>query len=960
MNDFIQRFRAIAKTYPLQDAISVDNEWQMTYSALELRVVELSQTLLRYGIGPGHLVAIYMAKSPDYLISLLAIWMTGAAFVPIDPTLPDARRQFFLKESKPNLIISQHFKIELRHIDKQYDTHLAYILFTSGSTGQPKGVMITHLGIMNFIDQQIKLFQINSSSRALFYLSTQFDASISVIGTALLSGATLCIVASNTLAEALNLPFILKKNQITHLDIPPSLLTILDREAMPSTLKTIIIGGETCPENIVREWANKFRLINIYGPTEATVCTSMMQCNAQFVSASIGSPIANIDYHIMKKNFQPTSIGELYIAGEGLALGYLNNAALTQTKFITVNNKRYYKTGDRVKRDETSHYIYLGRMDRQVKICGQLVEPEEIEAALSQHPSVNNVAVIYKESEHRKQLLALVEAKNVTANILVYFLASRLPSWMIPNQIIIVDCIPKNTNGKTDYTLLQTMNVELKTQGDTQANNPIAQKLQHLWKEVLELPFLPSIYDDLFHTLGATSLDVIKFIVCSELQGLYFSTELINQLSTIDDLSAWIQFSNSPSTEFMPTAILKKECIRLLSNILAVSEAHGETERGTEGCHSLTPGPITQSSHILITGVTGFLGIHILDELLLKTDHPITCLVRAKNNDIALEKIKNIAIKYNLKVYDFIDRIHIILGDIALPQLGMTDKHWNHLVKTIGHIYHCAAEVNMSKSFAELKKTNLEGTKEIALFSLHTTKKRLYYISTLSVFVATDQNTGICSESSNLEDTQRVYGGYAQTKWAAEYFLQHSALDVTIFRLGLITGHSITGQSSAHDFLALFVNGLRSIGNIPKGAWDNVHFDATPVDFAARAIVYLSFHAPQNTFHIVNKHGFSLQMIINAMKKLGVHLGVTSCTDWLMETTPTTSMAASYMALCRLLSPQHDVFERFRSMDLFQATNIEFEQKNTLHHLANTGIFCPEADEILLNKYIARILYAQR
>ncbi len=262
----------------------------------------------------------------------------------------------------------------------------------------------------------------------------------------------------------------------------------------------------------------------------------------------------------------------------------------------------------------------------------------------------------------------------------------------------------------------------------------------------------------------------------------------------------------------------------------------------------------------------------------------------------------------------------------------------------------------MTKSFAELKKTNLQGTKEIATLALSITKKRIYYISTLSVFVATDKNTGVCMENNNLEKTQRVYGGYAQSKWAAEYFLQHRALDVTLFRLGLITGHSNSGQSSDHDYLSLFIKGLEAIGRLPDGPWDNIHLDATPVDFAAQAIVYLSLHAPSTCFHIVNTKGFSLQMIVKAMKKQGVTLDVDKGSDWLMKSTSNASMASSYMALCRLLPPQHQVFERFRTMDLFQATDMTFEQKNTLKHLENTGICCPPADEFLLDKYIERMI----
>ena len=220
-------------------------------------------------------------------------------------------------------------------------------------------------------------------------------------------------------------------------------------------------------------------------------------------------------------------------------------------------------------------------------------------------------------------------------------------------------------------------------------------------------------------------------------------------------------------------------------------------------------------------------------------------------------------------------------------------------------------------------------------------------MSSLSVFVATNQNTGICQENDRLENTKYVYGGYAQTKWAAEYFLQNSGLDVSIFRLGLITGDSDSGQASDNDYLTLFVKGLESAGTLPDGPWDTIYLDATPVNFAAKAVVFLSLHAPANCFHIVNIKGFSLQMIVNAMKKKDIVL----TTDWRTKNASTTSIATSFMALCRLFS-EHQLFERFRSMDLFQATDIVFDQTNTHRYLENTDISCPPADDALLNKYM--------
>jgi amino acid adenylation domain-containing protein/thioester reductase-like protein len=959
MRDFILQFLKTTDTYPNHAALCLNNQVSFSYAELADKASSVANLFRSYGLGPGNLIAIKIEKSPEYVVALLAAWMCGAAFVPIDPSLPPSRQQFILEQANPHLIVYYDFNTPLSNSlpkgredysgtnlkltpmylhgdDKHlYPQDLAYIVFTSGSTGQPKGVMVSHKGLMNVLEQQIRLFQIAAGDRALFYLSTQFDASISDIGTVLLSGATLCIESGERLALAVNLPKILEEQQITHIDMPPALLHILDINSIPKSLKTIIIGGEVCSGDLARAWSKKIRLINVYGPTEATICTSMIQCTESFINASIGLPIDNIDYALYDDQLQSTQTGELYIAGQGVALGYLNNDELTQRKFITLDNKRYYRTGDLVRKNETGQYIYLGRIDRQFKLHGQLIEPEEIEAVLRQHVLVRAAAAFDKMDGTRKQLIAAVEASGLTGNMLRYFLQSRLPSWMIPDQVLVLDELPRTINDKIDYNLLRQFPVyQLHHAQHTEHHTQVTKKLQSIWQEALELPNEPLIHDDLFDVLGANSLDLIKIIVYSERYGIYCSAELLRSLRTIDELSRWPLLNNSEHADFVSTDVLKKEALGYL------------IDSGV---------PKAESKYVFITGATGFVGIHILGELFLKTNAPIFCLVRAQDKEQALAKIKNTAKKYQIHIDSFIDRLHPVVGDLSLPQLGLNQNEWNVLAQDIGVIYHCAAEVNMVKSFAELKDINLNGTKEIARLSLQNTRKKLYYLSTLSVFVATDNNSGICKEDDNLECTQRVYGGYAQSKWAAEYFLLNSSLDLCIFRLGLITGHSESGLSSEHDYLSLFVLGLKELQAVPADNWDKLILDVTPVDYAAKAIVHLSINAVASCFHIANPHkqGFSLQMIVEAMQHHGITLTTTDKSTIPTPSDPQSPVFAAFMALCRL-DPER--FDRYRTMDLFQATGVEFDQSNTLKGLCHSGITCPKANEYLLNHYICKML----
>jgi amino acid adenylation domain-containing protein/thioester reductase-like protein len=952
MNEFTREFLSIVERYPLKCAVAYSC-LSMTYRSLEEKVLLLASRLSASGVRSGHLVAIHIKKSPDYLIALLAIWRLKAAFVPFDPMLPMARQQAILEKANPNFLVHPQFEIEIRHQTVQYTDSLAYIIFTSGSTGSPKGVMVTHEGIVPFLKCQIHLFEMNCNSRALFYVSTNFDASISDIGTAFLSGAALCIMEEDRLSTAIQLPALLEKYQITHMDIPPFLLSLIDIEQIPSCVKTIIIGGEVCAADVVRQWAKKFRLIQVYGPTEATVCTSMIRCSDNWKEPLMGAPIDGMDYAIFQADallsHEFGSEGELYISGPGLALGYVHDPVLTHKKFMTHHHKRYYRTGDWVRRTNEGDYIYLGRIDRQLKIRGQLVAPEEIEAAMNRHPSVRCAAVISSGSSPRKQLVAIVEASSINANVLTCFLKGILPAWMIPPKIVFVHKIPKNENGKIDYLQLNAMDLSSRVEPVCEAEDSIPRRLQLIWKRVLELPTRPSIDDDLVENLCADSLDVLRLIVCSEKEGLYFSAEILYELRTITNLTLWLQSSASAIPfDAMPASLLKRDCLTEGSEPRPSGSGNPlANARGSDSVGDL----MTEDKKILLTGATGTLGIHVLYELMLQTTRPVICLVRLQHKVDALEKIKKIAMRYGIEMSPFMGRIQVMTGDISHPKLGTTTENWNDLCHTITDIYHCAAEVNMLKSYETLKPTNVNGTKEIALLASSVIKKRIFYASTLSVFVATDQNLGVCKENDTLEQTQTIYGGYAQSKWVAEYYLQHALNDATIFRLGLITGESRQGKSSEHDYLLMFIKGLQEMGCVPMGAWERLQLDATPVDYAAKALVYLSLHGQSRCYHLANTKGFSLEMIIAVMKQQGMMLEVTDASSWLRVAHKNANTAAAHRAICRLFE-QDDAFNRHRSMDLFQATDVTFDQENTKQGLLNSGIVCPMANEALLAQYM--------
>ena len=272
---FPARFLNISESCPDNIAVETNGEDFVTYADLKNRAFSIATYLKEHGVQNGNLVALSIEKSSDYIAALLGCWFAGAAFMPLDPCMPPERRNFILEDAKPHFILNKEDIPSVKPAPfspVSYDSDmLAYVIYTSGSTGQPKGVMVPHRGILNCLETQIKEFAVKPESRSLFYLSVNFDASLSDIGTALLSGATLVIESGSALENAEKLAEIIRDRTITHMDIPPSLLRLLKTEDMPDSLETVIIGGEACPIETVRQWAEHVRLVNVYGPTEATI-----------------------------------------------------------------------------------------------------------------------------------------------------------------------------------------------------------------------------------------------------------------------------------------------------------------------------------------------------------------------------------------------------------------------------------------------------------------------------------------------------------------------------------------------------------------------------------------------------------------------------------------------------------------------------------------------------------------
>ncbi|MDR6675809.1 non-ribosomal peptide synthetase, partial [Xanthomonas sp. 1678] len=419
---------------------AVFEDRSLSYAQLNAQASRLAQRLRKLGVSPEQRVALCAPRGLELVVGILGILKAGGAYVPLDPAYPATRLAWLLEDSAPVAMLTAGdvpqtvagwgggAVLDLAQLDLSVGDvadpdstdagadRLAYVIYTSGSTGQPKGVMVEHAGLCNLVQAQIDLFAIDCGSRVLQFASPSFDASVSEIFIALCAGARLCLAPMDRLYPGVPLAQTLERHAITHVTLPPSALQVIDEATLSQTLTTLIVAGEALPLALARRWAGSLRVLNAYGPTEATVCATVHAVRHDDRHVPIGRPIANTQVHVLDATGMPVPIGvrgELYIGGAGVARGYLNRAELTAQRFVpdpfsSVPDARLYRTGDQGRWRADGALDYLGRTDHQVKLRGFRIEPGEIEAALRAHPQVREAVVLAQGEDSHRRLVAYV------------------------------------------------------------------------------------------------------------------------------------------------------------------------------------------------------------------------------------------------------------------------------------------------------------------------------------------------------------------------------------------------------------------------------------------------------------------------------------------------------------------------------------------------------------------------
>lgn len=767
------------------------------YSHTELvELVEITATKFLSCFSNTRRVGFCMDVCPEFIILLLAVWKAGGVAILFDPGTPPYRLQKILDSTSPEFLFLEEGRLKDSSFDKKttaqeflnFDrsfssvffpnislTDPAYLIFTSGSSGEPKGILVSQEGILPVIDFQRVVFQMQPDSRTLSFLSPGFDAFLSELGTTLLSGACYVIVdgirkSSETLLSHLEVL------NISHVFLPPALLTSFLGEKIPVNLKVVVTGGEVCPKPTVREWAKKVRLISAYGPTETTICSHLAVCNSEWDNPILGQILPNRKQRILFE--KDNSYGELVLGGVGLAIGYWDNESETKESFIEIEGERWYKTGDLVRISEKGDLIFQGRKDRQWKIRGNRVEAGEIETVAGRFDRIGLVrAYLLEEDQVKHFLLAYIGEKEISYTEWRSFFAQFLPSYKIPDRFIFLENVITNANGKWDDE----------------------RNLAGIRSKIRSRNLLDHSEDSI--SLLKNNLKKENYIFSSFEKKPEFRVR-------IDRLRKEVDFhpQKSPNDKAFP-----------------------------------------KSGRILVLGGTGYLGNFFVKEILNQAD-----VLILSRQPFAKERIfKHPAFHGKEKSKRSFFFLH---SDPSCPHFGLSDSDYSS-ISDVSIVYNLAGSTNAFLPRQKMMVPNLDIVKNCIQFALDYPPVQIHHISTLSVFLHSTWKGHDLDESIELEETDEILGGYAQSKWIAEELLKAYNEDYKIYRLGLLVGDSEFGFLNPKDFFAFFLNNYRLWKDRKTGL--NMEMDFLPVDLAARLISHFSRNT-EKIFHIHGKDSVTL------------------------------------------------------------------------------------------------------
>ena len=896
---------------------------QTSYGELDRETDALGAYLRQCGVAADDPVGIFMETCREYIVATIATLKAGGAFMPVPLDTPDSLLRAMLSESRPKVVLttSQHLprlgqatqarvlamdsdrswaRLDSgKHSARVADEDMVFLPYTSGTTGDPKGVMLTSEAVISsyLARYEFSSYGVGDRVACNIFFAWEFLRP-------LLKGGTVYVVPDDVVFVPRALARFISEHRISEILFTPSLLQgVLNssgrdrlRERL-SSLRVVWLNGEVVPVSLLRQaldvLPDSARIFNTYSISEThDVCTVDLTdlCVDGMDSCPVGFAMDGVKVMVRPEGesaLVSEGVGELMIGGRGLARGYLGRPDLDARSFASWNGERYYATGDLAEVAEDGMVTIVGRTDSMVKIRGYSVYLGAIEETLRRHCDVADAAVVAEPvDETSKRLVAYVargpqaawkvDAKSGTSRELRALLERYLPVYSVPTHFMEMESLPINQQtGKLERKALPPLRRAGSALG---ARNALADRataagrrdvLRALWAEALEVDG-DSLEDDWdFFDLGGHSLSGLSLTLDIEQTfGIELSGTEIYEYPTVGELAEFLEHRG----QNMTTKVTLAE-----DSTLDPAISPGGDTRTTR---------LSEASSVFITGTTGFLGAFLLDELLRNTgrDTRFYCLVRDRNDgrgepaNRVLETLKF----YGLAGQSEHDRIVPVTGDLTLPRMGLDDDQYRELAESIDLIFHCAASVNYVYPYSVAKPHTVDGTLEVLKFACSGTPKAMQYISSNGVFPGGDATPYL--ENSEIDDfVDRMEGGYNQAKWVAERLVWSAVsrgLPVCLYRPGNIGHHSGTGTVNPNDFLSLIIKACARLGSAPDTPdW---FFEMTPVDFLASAVAKISDDSRNfgRVYNVVQQQPVPASQVFARMKGSGYVSEIVGLEEW--------------------------------------------------------------------------------
>ncbi|WP_424890800.1 non-ribosomal peptide synthetase [Streptomyces sp. XH2] len=1011
-------FTAQAARRP-HDLAARHHDRTLTYGQLAARSDAFAARLLAHGIESGSPVGVCGSRSLEALVAFLGILKAGCAYVPLDEELPPARLRAMAEDAglRAAAVLPGSGRrirglltwIEVDAVSTQTATagavgtetepapapagaapgapfaaapvpanatatatatatDCAYVMFTSGSTGRPKPVAIPHRGVVRLVLSEPELPPPGPGDGVLHAYGISSDASTIEIWGALLTGACLVLADREELLSPAALEEVFHAHGVTVAYLTTSVFHLVARNR-PRALKRlrfVSAGGEAMDPALARavlEACPDTTVVNFYGPTENSVVSTahiLRTLPADAAGVPIGRPFGASTCHVLRPDGSaaaPGEEGELYVGGDGLALGYPGDPELTAARFVRVPAAEphglLYRTGDRAVRTADGTLEYRGRLDRQVKLRGHRIELDEVEARLRTHPDVGEAAVEIEAGTLTAYVTPAEPGRAVPLPALRAYCAQWLPAQAVP-ALVPRESFPVTSGGKVDRGRLAADTaaspVAAETPDGTQApTDPgvagLLDALAEVWQLVLRVRPAP---DDDFFALGGDSLlaaeAVTRTLAVLHLDAGLGST-LVRALLAAPTLAGFAEAVREARTGAAHQAVPAVDFRREAELGFVLPPAEGPAPR---------PG---RPEHVLLTGATGFVGAFLLDRLLRATTALVHCPVRASSPAHAERRVKAGLLRYGLRPDAAAwQRVRCFPADLAAPGLGLAPGHAAELSRSLDLIVHNAARVNFLYPYEALRPANVDGTREIVRLAAPR-RVPVHFLSTVAV-VAGFGTAGVrtVDEDLPLDHADGLTMGYAESKWVAEGVLRSAAeqgLPTAVYRPYEVTGDREHGACNTETAICSLFKTIAETGLAPD---IDLPMDFVPVDHLAEAVVHIATRRPATgrVHHVTNPRPATLADVLDRMRAAGFALRTLPYGQWVGELVRhvarnPTSPTAPFVSLCVDRSNKADISVKEMYLNgVFPALG----RRNAEEALAGSGLECPPVDAALLDRYL--------